>query len=137
MLVTALKPTSLVQRALLQRLQLAQHDSLAVPTQRQCAQVLGLGPDALRGVPDAVIRCEVEHCPHGASLLIDTHLLGKGEGPLQIGMQRRIAQQRRGFQQEIPLELVPRFKPVIHRPQRLFHQHAVLRIDKARVHGCA
>ncbi|MOA40677.1 hypothetical protein D3C78_1625740 [compost metagenome] len=52
-------------------------------------------------------------------------------------MQRRAAQGRRGVQQEIPFELMPRFKPVIHSPQRLLHHHPVLRVDEALLHGGA
>ncbi|MNE90078.1 hypothetical protein D3C76_1587460 [compost metagenome] len=76
-----------MQRTLLQRLQLTQYIRFAVRTQRQGAQVLGLGPDTLCGIPDATTWFEVEHGPHRTGLLIDAQLLGKGEGPFQIGMQ--------------------------------------------------
>ena len=76
---------------LLQRLQLAQHRWLAVRTQGQRAQVFGLGPDALCGVPTAAVRSEVEHGPHRTGLLIDPQLLGEGKGALQGRMQCRAA----------------------------------------------
>ena len=95
------------------------------------------GPRCVGSRPEDAVRLQVEHGPHGAGLLIDAQLLGKRKGALQRSMQCRTAQQRRGFQQEIPLELMAWFKPVIHSAQRLFHQYTVLRIDKALLHGCA